>query len=732
MRPQFSPPQYNIYRSTTSGGPYTLAFQTSTDNGVDYPLTDGTTYYYVVTANNPTGESPYSNEASATPQVGANPTPTPVVTPTPTAQPTPTPGTTPTPTPVATPTPGSTPTPTPTPIAGGLPAPWQTQDIGNVGIAGSATANNGTVTVNGSGADIWNTSDAFRYVYQPLTGDGQIVARVASQQNTDQWAKAGVMIRETLDPSSSYALAAVTPGNGVVFQWRNGSGTNSNAQSGPNVTAPTWVKLVRQGNTFRSYGSSDGQSWTLIGYQTISMANTVYIGLAVTAHNSSLVNTSTFDNISVGAVPALPTPWQSQDVGAVGQAGFTDASSNGTFSVYGSGSDIWGDQDAFRYVYQTLNGDGSIIAHVKSQQNTDPWAKTGVMIRETLDPGSTQALMALTPGNGSTFQWRSATGNSSSSSSGPNVDAPAWVKLSRSGNTFTGYVSSDGSTWTQVGSATISMAKSVSIGLAVTSHSNNQLNTSVFDNVSVNVLYASDSFDGTAGAIHGQNTGSGWAGAWNEQLADTSVPGYNIATATPLTYANLANSPSYAIGGFAYQTLGRSLDVSNSSPFGSLVSGGLIGQNGSSVWASVLLRKDADTDDEVSVNLHNSGINWCVGCASSDVAVGYFGAASNTGGKRYWSLKVGTTVYQSTVQVQVGQPALLVLGLNFGTTSTINLYVNPTSLGGIAPATADIQTTATTPIAFQSVAYYGGNGVNSSSIDELRFGSSYAAVTPTH
>jgi fibronectin type 3 domain-containing protein len=252
MRPQFSPPQYNVYRSTTAGGPYTQVIQTSVDNAIDFGLTNGTTYYYVVTANNPTGESPYSNEVSATPQGGNN-----------------------------------------------LPSPWKDGDIGSVGQAGSASASNGTFTVKGSGADIWGGSDGFNYVYQPLNGDGEITAQVTGVQNTDPWAKAGVMIRETLDPGSTYAATEITPGNGARLQWRSTSGQNASDTAGPAVTAPYWVKLVRSGNTFTSLVSSDGQSWTTIGSTTITMANSVYIGLAVTAHNNGALNSSTFANVSV-------------------------------------------------------------------------------------------------------------------------------------------------------------------------------------------------------------------------------------------------------------------------------------------------------------------------------------------------------------------------------------------------------------------------------------------------
>lgn len=184
---------------------------------------------------------------------------------------------------------------------GGLPSPWQTQNIGSVGQTGSASYSNGSFTVGGSGADIWGTADGFRFVYQSLNGDGEIKARVVSQTNTDGWAKAGVMIRESLTAGSKHAFTCVTPSNGLAFQRRASTDGTSDHTSGGSGTVPVWVRLVRSGNTFTSYRSSDGSSWTQIGSATISMASQVYVGLAVTSHNNSVTSTAVFENVTVGS-----------------------------------------------------------------------------------------------------------------------------------------------------------------------------------------------------------------------------------------------------------------------------------------------------------------------------------------------------------------------------------------------------------------------------------------------
>ncbi|HUO68864.1 MAG TPA: GDSL-type esterase/lipase family protein, partial [Gammaproteobacteria bacterium] len=191
---------------------------------------------------------------------------------------------------------------------------WSNQDIGSTGAAGSSTnvtSSDGTVTatVNGSGADIWDVADAFQFDYQTLTGDGTITARVVSETNTDPWAKAGVMIRETLSSSSTHAFVAVTVGNGVAFQRRTSTGAQSLHTYGPAVAAPYWVRLTRSGSTFSAYSSPDGTTWALIGQTTITMANSVYIGLAVTAHLQGALNTTNFDHVTTGSAgsPSAPT-----------------------------------------------------------------------------------------------------------------------------------------------------------------------------------------------------------------------------------------------------------------------------------------------------------------------------------------------------------------------------------------------------------------------------------------
>jgi hypothetical protein len=187
-----------------------------------------------------------------------------------------------------------------TPGAGGstaVPPPWQDADIGAVGIGGSASFGSGTFTVSGSGADIWNTADAFHFVDQPLNGDGQLIARVASIQNVNRWSKAGVMIRATLDANAAFAYMLVSAQKGTAFQYRTGTAMAASGVNGTTAAAPTWVKIVRSGDTIAGYQSADGMTWQVVGSVTIPMSAAVQIGLAVTSHDNTAVATGTFDHV---------------------------------------------------------------------------------------------------------------------------------------------------------------------------------------------------------------------------------------------------------------------------------------------------------------------------------------------------------------------------------------------------------------------------------------------------
>jgi regulation of enolase protein 1 (concanavalin A-like superfamily) len=188
-----------------------------------------------------------------------------------------------------------------------LPSVWTDSDIGSVGIAGSAGYANGKFTTAGAGkGTFFSSADGFHFVYQPLSGDGTIVARVSSLQGSSS-AQAGIMIRETLDPGANHVFL-FNYSSAVWMTERTSTGSSSSYQSFASVTLPNWIELTRSGNVFNMYGSPDGVNWTQLGSsQTVSMAANVYVGLAVSNRTTSSLATATFDGVSVSST-AAPAP----------------------------------------------------------------------------------------------------------------------------------------------------------------------------------------------------------------------------------------------------------------------------------------------------------------------------------------------------------------------------------------------------------------------------------------
>src|ERR1051325_6156489 len=175
------------------------------------------------------------------------------------------------------------------------------------------------------------------------------------------------MVRATADPSSPHASVFVTPSRGIALQWRSAAGgtTMNFAVAG---SAPQWIKLDRSGDSVTAWYSSDGTGWTSLDTISVTLPQNALVGLAVASHDDTQTATATIDGVSVTAAApppssALPAPWTDQDIGAVGVAGTaTFDSASSTFTIDGSGSDIWGTADAFHFVSQPWTGDGAIDA----------------------------------------------------------------------------------------------------------------------------------------------------------------------------------------------------------------------------------------------------------------------------------------------------------------------------------------------------------------------------------
>jgi hypothetical protein len=189
--------------------------------------------------------------------------------------------------------------------AASLRSGWDHADVGAVGVAGSASDDGTTMTVAGSGADIWDAADEFHWAFTTMSGDFEAVVRVVSVDNVNHWTKAGLMVREGPGAGARHASVFVTPTTekGIAFQRRPTASGQSISTAGPSITAPVWLRLVRTGHDVTaSYRTSTDGPWTPIGTQTFaSLDGSVQVGLAVSSHVDGTRATAVFDHVSVAA-----------------------------------------------------------------------------------------------------------------------------------------------------------------------------------------------------------------------------------------------------------------------------------------------------------------------------------------------------------------------------------------------------------------------------------------------
>ncbi len=287
-----------------------------------------------------------------------------------------------------------------------LPAPWRAADVGSPALSGSTTAGSSGFTIDAAGADIWGTSDQFHFLYQQVSGDVEVIARVDSVTAAHVWSKAGVMIRASLNGNSAHGYALASAAKGVHFHRRSQTGATSAHTSG---------LVVRAGPRVGPGGShrQPGHRLPLVQRHELD-ADRLELDPARLVclcrrgrhqpQRGQPDDGAQVSNVRVTRL-GLPSGQQSTDIGGPAIAGST-AFSNGTYTIQAAGSDIWSGADEFHFVYQPMTGNGEVIARLASLANTDSWAKAGVMIRESLTAQSRHAMTAVSAGNGYAFQRR--------------------------------------------------------------------------------------------------------------------------------------------------------------------------------------------------------------------------------------------------------------------------------------------------------------------------------------
>lgn len=613
---------YNIYRSTTAGGEGSTAYRIgiTTTSFTDTGLTNGTTYFYQVTAVNSAGESGKSSEVAATPtgavvgtgagltgQYFNDMTLTNLVL---------------TRTDATVNFSWGTGSPDPSIPVDHFSARWTGQ------VQPQFTQTYTFYTESDDGVRLWVNGQALinNWTDHAPTENSATIALVAGQKydiKMEYYENGGGAVAQLLWSSPSTTKQAIPTSQLYVV-----TGTAPSAPTGLTATAGnaqaslTWTASsgATSYNMYRSTTSGgEGSTPYKTGITSTSFTDT---GLTngskyyyqVSAINGAGESAKSGEVSATPQAPSLPAPWVDADIGAPGLAG-SGSYLAGTFTVKGGGADIWNTSDQFNYLYQPFNGDGTIIARVATEQNTNAWAKAGVMIRESLAANAADVFEAVTPGNGYAFQYRTATG-AGASWPGASIagTAPEWVKLVRAGSTFTGYVSADGSNWTQTGSITISMASNVYVGLALTAHDNAQLNTSTFDNVSVtaaSVTIAAAPTNVAASAGNAQVsvtwTASSGATSYNIYRSTTaggegSAPYRTGITTTSFTDTGLTNGTKYY-----YQV--SAVNSAGESPRSSEVSAAPIA-SGTTYSTNFPLNENPISEGGVWVRGGTEGLDW--------------------------------------------------------------------------------------------------------------------------
>nr|WSZ20572.1 right-handed parallel beta-helix repeat-containing protein [Streptomyces canus] len=358
---------------------------------------------------------------------------------------------------------------------------------------------NGQFVITEAGADVWGGTpqhdDQYGAVYQSqsFTNGTTVTVKVSQLDNTNPWAKAGIMVRNNMTAAGSsagYAVMAVTPSNGVVLEYdSNGDGYLDSEAKTTGISAPVWLRLTRTGSQVSGYYSTNGTTFTQVGSAVnLSGANaTEDAGVFHTSHDVNVPGTTTFSGLSITTppfagyanIPAILDQHQSQ------------------LAITGTGADVWGGtpqhDDQYGAIYQSQSFSSGTTETVKVDQldNTNPWAKAGIMVRNNMTAAGSSAgyaVMAVTPSNGVVLEYDSnGDGYLDSEAKTTGISAPVWLRLTRTGSQVSGYYSTNGTTFTQVGSAVnLSGANATEdAGVFHTSHDNKLSGTASFSGLSI-------------------------------------------------------------------------------------------------------------------------------------------------------------------------------------------------------------------------------------------------------
>ena len=376
-------------------------------------------------------------------------------------------------------------------------------DNGRLGAAGSALydATGCSYIMQGSGDDVWNEADAFRFAYKEWKGDFVFMSDIGVDGGkSDQvWIKSMLMARQDITPGAVNTCTRIRRDGQYSMQWRKIAGDTNSKGSTDSAKRPviplfSRQKLERKGNLFTtSYLDAKG-AWVVVDSQEIVMKDPILVGPAVCAHDTGYVATGTFKN-TILASPIAGTFNYSADIGEKAKLGAEGSGKfdSGVYTITGSGDDIWNDKDAFHFMWTEMSGDFDVSADVTIDggKSDQVWIKSMIMVRQDQSPGAAHLGTRIRRDGQYSMQWRNksydtAAIGSTDSAKRPVLAAKPWRnRLVKQGKTFTTYYLNEKKEWIKVDAHDLVLTEPYLVGLAVTSHDTGQVATGTFSNLEV-------------------------------------------------------------------------------------------------------------------------------------------------------------------------------------------------------------------------------------------------------
>lgn len=343
----------------------------------------------------------------------------------------------------------------------------------------------GSWNVNGSGADIWGESDSFHFYNFERDTDVTVTLFIEKWETNNDWAKGGIMIRESLDANAAHTMIASTGNLGVSHFYRKTTGDITRTLNTYVGTKRVWLRLVKEGSKFTSYMKLESQvDYEKYYEQSVTFTgNSFFVGIAVTSHIQGTPASLTVRGFEILNQIWVPVPPIHLDVGKPSLAGDAMETAPGNWTVMAAGNDIWGSSDQFHFVQFNRTTDVTVTCFVEGFAATYEWAKGGLMIRDTLDANSAHAMVAQTGhsyGRLQMFRRDISNGGSYGMSKSLYTNTKrVWLRIVKEGSKIYGYYKNEFDlVYQKLDVYTLDFTRDwYYVGIAVTSHITNVLAT---------------------------------------------------------------------------------------------------------------------------------------------------------------------------------------------------------------------------------------------------------------